>query len=207
MACTPRSTSSTSSDWPRRRAPAAPKGRSEPRRRPEPGLPEPDIAESGHPSSLLDVGRIVKPHGLRGELVVELWTNRTERVAEGSVLWSDDGRRVVIASSRPHQGRYLVWLEGVGSLEEAESLRSRVLRAPEMTDPDVLWVHELVGARVVTADGRPVGTVSTVEANPASDLLVLDGGHLIPLTFVVELVTGDGGERTVVVDLPAGLLE
>jgi 16S rRNA processing protein RimM len=165
------------------------------------------VPEGGHLGTMLDVGRVVKPHGVRGELVVELWTNRTERMDAGSVLWSDDGRQMVIASSRPHQGRYLVWLEGVGTLEEAESLRSRVLRAPEIADDDVLWVHDLLGARVVTTEGRPVGTVSTVEANPASDLLVLDGGQLVPLTFVVEMVTADSGERTVVVDLPAGLLE
>ena len=185
--------------------PGGVQGGSAPEAHEAPGAP--GVPEGGHEGALLEVGRIVKPHGVRGELVVELWTNRSERMDAGSVLWSDDGRRMVIASSRPHQGRYLVWLEGVGTLEEAESLRSRVLRAHEITDPDVLWVHELLGARMVTTEGRPVGTVSTVEANPASDMLVLDDGQLVPLTFVVELVTGDEGERTVVVDLPAGLLE
>jgi len=204
MACTPRSTSSTSSDPGASPRPGDARGGSAPEAPAPPPLDEP---EGGREGALLEVGRIVKPHGVRGELVVELWTNRSERMDAGSVLWSDDGRRMVIASSRPHQGRYLVWLEGVGTLEEAESLRSRVLRAHEITDPDVLWVHELLGARVVTTEGRPVGIVSTVEANPASDMLVLDGGQLVPLTFVVELVTEDEGERTVVVDLPSGLLE
>ena len=67
----------------------------------------------------------------------------------------------------------------------------------------LLWVHELVGAEVVAADGRVLGTVAAVEANPASDLLVLEGGGLIPLRFV----TGHRARVRVTVDIPDGLLD
>ena len=67
---------------------------------------------------------------------------------------------------------------------------------------DELFVHQLVGCRVVDQDGVDRGTVTAVEANPASDLLVLTGGALVPLTFVVSV---DGA--VISVDVPAGLFD
>ncbi len=77
-----------------------------------------------------------------------------------------------------------------------------MLSAPPLEDPDALWVHELIGAEVVDPAGQPLGTVTAVEANPASDLLVLRRGALVPLRFVVSRAPG-----RVTVDLPAGLLD
>lgn len=144
---------------------------------------------------------MVKPHGLRGEVIVELVTNRTERLAPGTVLDTDGGPLEVLRSGR-HQHRWIVAFAGVADREGAEALRGTVLRAEALDDPDALWVHELVGAQVVDVAGSAHGTVVAVEANPASDLLVLDGGALVPLRFVVS--SGDG---RVVVDPPAGLLD
>ena len=87
--------------------------------------------------------------------------------------------------------------------EAAEGLRDLVLEAPALDEPGVLWVHELVGSRVRTPAGRDLGVVQAVEANPASDLLVLDDGTLIPLTFVVEHRAGE----EITVELPDGLLD
>lgn len=154
---------------------------------------------------LLEVGRVVKPHGLRGEVVVALVSNRPERMAAGSVLVAT-GRPLVVDHARPFEatgsGRWLVAFEGVGSREAAEPLRGLVLSAHPLDDPDALWAHELIGARVVSAGGEELGTVEAIEANPASDLLVLAGGGLIPLRFVV-----DHRDRRVTVDIPPGLLE
>jgi 16S rRNA processing protein RimM len=147
------------------------------------------------------VGRVVKPHGLRGEVIVELSTNRTERLAAGSRLHTDRGPLEVVRSS-PHHHRWIVAFAGVGDHTGAEALRGTVLSADAVDDPDELWVHELVGAAVEDVAGAALGTVVAVEANPASDLLVLDGGGLVPLRFVVS----SGGGR-VVIDPPAGLLE
>ncbi len=151
---------------------------------------------------MLDVGRVVKPHGLAGEVVVDLWSDPAERLSPSTRLQSDRGPMVVV-SSRPHQGRHLVRFEGVADRSGAEALRGLVLRAEPLDVPDALWVHELVGARVVTVDGRDLGTVEAVEANPASDLLVLDGGALVPLRFVVD---HEAGAR-VTVDVPEGLVD
>jgi 16S rRNA processing protein RimM len=132
---------------------------------------------------------------------VALVTDRLERVAVGSVLQGGSGPLEVVAS-RPHKGHHLVRFAGVNGREAAEALRGTVLSAPPIEDPDVVWVHELIGSRVVAPDGSELGTVAAVEANPASDLLVLDGGGLVPLRFMVAREPG-----RLTVDVPPGLLE
>ena len=150
---------------------------------------------------LLEVGRVDKPHGLRGEVVVTLTTDRTERLDRGSVLVTDTGVLTVV-SARPHQHRFIVVFDGVTDREGSERLRGAVLRAEPLDDPDALWVHELIGARVVERDGTERGTIEAVQANPASDLLVLDTGALVPVQFIVE-----SSAQQVVVDPPAGLFD
>jgi 16S rRNA processing protein RimM len=134
-------------------------------------------------------------------VIVRLTTDRTERVDPGSVLQSKRGPMTVV-SSRPHQRDWIVLFEGVPDRNAAEALRGLKLLAEPLDDPDALWVHELVGATVVDAEGVERGRVTAVEVNPASDLLVLDSGALVPLTFVVS--QGDG---RVVVDPPPGLFD
>lgn len=138
---------------------------------------------------------------MAGAVVVELSTNRTERLDVGSVLRSDAGD-LRVAASRPHQGRHVVRFVGVDDRSSAETLRGVELRAEPLEVPGAMWVHELVGARVVTEEGEDVGEVVAVEPNPASDLLVLGDGTLVPLRFVTELEPG----VTVTVDVPDGLL-
>ncbi len=158
---------------------------------------------TGPEDVLLEVGIIVKPHGLRGDVVVSLVTNRDERVAPGSVLITDTGRELVVRRSTVHHNRFIVTFEGIAGIDEAEALRGCSLLAAPMADPEALWVHELIGARVEDLSGEVLGVVASVQANPASDLLVLESGGLIPLRFVV------GGNRggLVTVDIPDGLLD
>lgn len=151
---------------------------------------------------LLEVGRVAKPHGLHGEVVVELSTNRTERLDPGSVLARAGGGQLEVERSSPHLGRWIVAFTGVIDRAAAEALRGEVLLAEPIDDADELWVHELIGAAVVDSEGRDVGRVEAVEANPASDLLVLEGGALVPLRFVVDRAPG-----RLTVDAPPGLLD
>jgi len=153
------------------------------------------------PRPLLEVGRVAKPHGLKGEVIVELVTNRTERLAAGAVLLAAD-ERLVVERSSPHLGRWIVTFRGVTDRSAAEALRGAVLTAEAIDDPDALWVHELIGSTVVDALGVSRGRVVAVVANPASDLLELDDGHLVPLRFVTARREG-----TVTVDVPRGLLD
>jgi 16S rRNA processing protein RimM len=135
------------------------------------------------PECLLEVGRIAKPHGLRGDVIIDLSTDRVERVAPGAVLWTAAGP-LMIAASQPYQHRWLVTIEGVNGRTEAEAL------------------HDVIGTRVVEVGGTERGRVVAVVANPAHDLLELDSGALVPVVFVQT--SGDG---VTVIDPPAGLLD
>ena len=150
----------------------------------------------------LEVGRVIKAQGLKGQVLVDLWSDRTERLAPGSELLSDRGPLVVVASIA-HQQRFIVTFEGVDTREKAEHLRGVVLSAPRLDDESVIWIDQLYDAEVFDAEGVRRGVVVGVEANPASDLLVLDSGALVPLTFVTAL---EANVR-VDVDVPEGLFE
>jgi 16S rRNA processing protein RimM len=158
---------------------------------------------SSAPGDRLEVGRVVKPHGLQGEVVVVAITNRPERFDAGARLWVDGVERAIL-SSRPHQDRWLLRFDEVPDRTAAEGLRGAVLTAEPLDEAPggEVWVHEVVGAEVVDRAGAPIGVVTSVEANPAHDLLVLEGGTLVPMVFVVEQHPG-----RVVVDLPDGLLD
>jgi 16S rRNA processing protein RimM len=100
--------------------------------------------------------------------------------------------------------RFIVTFAECADRPSAERLRGIELSAEGLDRPGTLWVHELVGALVRDADGAPLGRVAAVEANPASDLMVLESGGLIPVHFV----TGhDAAAGTVDVDIPEGLLD
>ena len=138
-----------------------------------------------------------------------MWTDVLERLAPGSVLSSERGPLTVV-SSRPLSGerdRYLVLFDGLADRVGAERLRGVDLSAEALNLPGALWVHELLGASVRdAASGAELGRISAVEANPASDLLVLESGVLIPARFVLRVEAADEA-RVVVVELPDGLLE
>jgi 16S rRNA processing protein RimM len=153
---------------------------------------------------LLDVGYIARAHGLKGQVAVALTTDRLERVAPGSQFITDRGTLTVVASAA-HQDRFIVTFSEIRDRTAAEAWRGTALRATrlDVDDEDVIWIDELFEAEVFSKDGTSRGRVVAVEENPASDMLVLDSGALVPLTFVVEL------EANVRIDLdePDGLFE
>ena len=151
----------------------------------------------------LELGSIGRPHGVHGEVTVMLRTDRPERTAPGAVLYAND-RELVVESARPHQGRWLIRFEGVADRDAAEELRGATLTGEPLDDPGEgkVWVHELVGAEARDLHGNALGQVTAVEVNPAHDLLVLDGGTLVPIVFVVDQQPG-----IVIVDVPDGLLD
>jgi len=158
---------------------------------------------------LLEIGTIARAHGLSGEVVVALVTNRTERLAPGSELMcrprGDESaalRALEVRSSRFFKDRYLVEFVGVETREAADALRGALILARPTEDGDSLFVHDMVGMQVVEVDGTRHGVVVAVQANPASDLLVMEDGSLVPLRFLVS----KEADR-LVVDVPPGLFE
>lgn len=156
------------------------------------------------PPTRLVVGRIAKAHGLRGDVVVAPITNVEHRFATGAELFDRDGNRYEVVAARPHQGRPLVRFAGIVDRNSAEALRGLELLADPIGDaPDgEVWVHDLIGADVTTAEGVELGEVIAVVANPAHDLLELASGRLIPIVFVRDVAAG-----SITVDLPDGLLD
>jgi 16S rRNA processing protein RimM len=167
------------------------------------------------------VGRVVKPHGVRGELMVDPSTDSADlRFAPGAVLFvtSRDGsvsRSLTVTAARPHSGRVLVTFEGVEGRDAAEALRNAVLSAdiallPAIADPDEFYDHQLEGLAAVTVTGTPIGTVREVLHGAGGELLLVDrvdgGESLVP--FVRAIVPEvDLAGRRVLVDPPAGLFD
>lgn len=154
------------------------------------------------PDGLLEVGRIGRAHGVRGALVVRIDSDRPERVAPGARL--HDGQRwlTVVSARKQPQHRWVVQFEEITDRTAAETMQGRTVSGEPIVDPDALWVHELIGTRVVDQHGVDRGCCVAVLDNPANDLLELDAGHLVPVTFIVDVVDG-----VVHVDVPDGLFE
>ena len=134
---------------------------------------------------------------------MSLVSNREERTAPGARLWADD-RELVVQRARPDKDRWIVRFEGVTTRDQAEELRGAELTATRLVDDiddDVLWVDDLVGLDVEDHGVRR-GRVTAVQQNPASDLLVLESGVLVPSRFVVEVV-----DDVVITECPSGLFE
>ena len=165
-------------------------------------------------ADLLEVGRIEKVHGLRGEVVVGLVTNMVKaRTTVGTEFWAD-GEWLTVLSARRHKTKWLMTFDGVQGRDAAERLRGKTLQAaplPADALPDgqaegaasevVAFVHELIGLALVDQDGTDHGPVVSVVDNPASDLLELGDGRLVPLTFY----QGHDAD-SVTVEVPLGLL-
>ena len=170
------------------------------------------------------VGRIGRPHGIRGEVTVEVRTDSPDdRFAPGSVLTTEPVRLgpITVAAARWHSGRLLLSVAGVHDRTGAESLRGAILSAevdaddvPE--DPEEFYDRQLIGLAVVAVGGpgapdpgEVVGVVGDVVHLPGQDLLSVqrEGGREVLVPFVAEIVTRidlDAGRITV--DLPPGLL-
>ncbi len=163
------------------------------------------------------VGRIGRPHGVRGEVTIEVRTDDPDaRFRVGTALRTDPADRgpLTVTGARWHREVLLLAFEGYDSREEVEALRDTLLEVPvaelpDLEDPDSYYDHQLVGLAVRLPDGTALGEVSAVR-HEGADLLVVrrtDGGELL-VPFVAAIVpTVDVAGGHVVVDPPEGLLD
>jgi 16S rRNA processing protein RimM len=164
---------------------------------------------------------VVRPHGIRGEVSVEVRTDDpAQRFAVGSVLGTDppDAGPLTVASTRWHSGRLLVTFAGIADRTGAEPLRGVWLtvdadQAGSPEGPDEFHDHQLVGLTVVTTAGEQVGVVTDVRHH-GQDLLVIEptaGSHrrsevLVPFVASIAVDVDVAGGR-MVIDPPVGLLD
>ena len=142
---------------------------------------------------LVLVGRIARPHGLKGHVAVNPETDFAEaRFAPGATVWtrSDRGEeRLVVATARMQGARPVIGFEGFERVEDAERVTGLELRVPEATlqplAEGTYYHHQLVGCVVETVSGERVGAVARVDGGAAGSLLAIDGPNgeiLIPLS-------------------------
>lgn len=164
----------------------------------------------------LVVGRIGRPHGVRGDVSVDVRTDDPDRrFAPGAVVTTDPGgAQLTVVRSRWHHGRLLVEFEGCSDRVAAEALRGQLLVVDSATagetGPDEYWDHQLVGLEVWLTGGERVGVVDEIVHLPGSELLAVrrDRGDEVLVPFVAAMVPEvDLAAGRVVVEPPPGLFE
>jgi 16S rRNA processing protein RimM len=163
------------------------------------------------------VGRIARAHGIRGQVIVNPETDFPEqRFRPGSMLFAKRAESVeslTVTTVRFQNGRPVIGLEGVETMNDAEALAGLELRVPledlAPLPPGTFYHHDLVGCQVVTGRGEEVGTVKGVEGTVGGSRLVVDGARgeiLIPLATEICRTIDVPGKR-IVIEPPEGLLD
>lgn len=162
------------------------------------------------------VGRVRRPHGLRGEVLVEVLSAARHRFDPGSSMWcpeSGGGLEVETARAGTGTGTLLVRFAGFASPEDAVRLRGGQLQIDssevEPAPDGSFYPHELLGARCVDLERGDLGVIEDlVDAGGGPLLVVRRDGREVLVPFVERFVRGlDRGERRLDVELPAGLVE
>ena len=163
------------------------------------------------------VGRIARPHGIRGQVIVNPETDfADERFAEGATLWTRSPRgdeQLVVTAARMQNGRPVIGFEGFATIEEVERLVGLELRVPEAAlqplGVGTYYQHQLVGCLVETRTGERVGEVARVDGGAGWSLLAVSGARgevLIPFATAI-CVDVDVNAKRIVIEPPDGLLE
>jgi 16S rRNA processing protein RimM len=170
----------------------------------------------------LGIGRVVRAHGVTGEVVVEVRTDDPEsRFTPGAKLWgmsagAEESGEYTIESVREHGGRLLLRIAGVTDRDAADTLRGTVFvidsaDLPPIDDPDEFYDHQLEGLRVRTVAGEDIGAVAEVVHTAAGELLAVrsdDRTREVLVPFVSAIVTSISlADKLIEVDPPEGLLE
>jgi 16S rRNA processing protein RimM len=164
------------------------------------------------------VGRIIRPHGIRGAVIVAVESDwPEERFRKGVSLLLEAAhevyREVTVESSVLHKGNMMVYLSGVDGRDAAEELKGRYLMvracdARQLGEGEY-WAHELVGMSVVDEGGLQLGEVSEVICRQAQDLLVVRGGECteFQVPFVEKFIKGvDADARVITIEVIDGMV-
>jgi 16S rRNA processing protein RimM len=178
---------------------------------PDPQSPIPDWDD------MALVGRISRPHGLKGQVAINPETDFIEqRFAAGARVWTRSAagdEQLTVSSLRVQNGRPIVGFEGFERIEDVERLAGLELRVPEDAlqplQPGTYYEHQLVGCAVETVSGDAIGEVAKVEGGAGASRVVINGPHgeiLIPLAVDI-CVEIDVTKKRIRINAPDGLLE
>jgi 16S rRNA processing protein RimM len=163
------------------------------------------------------VGRIARPHGIRGHVIVTPETDFVdERFRSGALLWTRSNRgeeALTVTSARVQNGRPVIGFEGFATIEDVERLAGLELRVPEDAlqplGEGVYYLHDLIGCVVETTSGERVGEVSKVDGGAGASVLNVAGPRgevLVPLAADICIEVDIVGRR-IRISPPEGLLE
>ena len=165
----------------------------------------------------LTIGKIAKPQGNKGEVIVNIETDFPSRFFEAEYLLvktETETLKLKVLNARNHKGRVVLKFEGYNSINDAETLRDAEIIIPEsekMDEEDFFYYHELEGMNVQTVDGEDLGVVQSVLViNGNHDVLEVKekSGKDILIPFVKDIcVKVNPDENLIVVDMPEGLKE
>ena len=164
------------------------------------------------------IGEVIKPHGIRGEVKVYLYSEHPENFKHYKKIILQEpagsGKETYNVVKSREQGKLaILQLEGIGTREEAEALQgSKILLNtadfPTLDSDEYYW-HQLKGLMVLTEEGQELGRVTRLFNTTAHDIMVVDGaGHdfMIPVNGDIIKEIDEQGER-IVISPPPGLLE
>jgi 16S rRNA processing protein RimM len=135
------------------------------------------LLRNGEPE-FLAVGKIRRPHGLQGEMLVDIWTDFPERLEPGVQLYSgEDHHPVTLCSQRPYRNAMLLSFDGIDDPESAGKFRNQLLFVRSDDRPDLpegeYYHHQLLGMQVVTEDDQVLGAVTQILQTGSNDVYVV----------------------------------
>lgn len=142
----------------------------------------------------LEVGKIVGTHGIRGEMRVECWANSPDFLKKFKKLWLDEGKTPLTVTCRPHKNIALMTVKGIGSIEEADKLRGKVLyidRDDVQLEEGEHFVQDIIGLSVTDADNATVyGKVKDVLKTGSNDVYEMQGedGKLYYIPVIPDII-------------------
>jgi 16S rRNA processing protein RimM len=161
----------------------------------------------------LAVGRIVRPHGVRGAMLLEPYSELVSAVEPGSrVLLGEERTAATVVTCRRHGARYLLELKGHASHESAERWRDAELRIPAdkapPLPPDTYFHWQLLGLSVVTEDGTVLGQLAEILTTGANDVYLVRGDREVLLPATSEVIRQvDPASGRLIVHLLPGLID
>ena len=142
----------------------------------------------------LEGGKIVGTHGVRGEMRVECWCDTPQFLAKFKTLYFDNGAQKIKVQSRAHKNMVLVKMPGVDTIEQADTLRGKVLyikRSDIKLDKGVNFVQDLIGLQVTdSSTGEVYGTVNDVLRTGSNDVYEMkdEGGKMYYIPAIPDIV-------------------
>jgi len=139
------------------------------------------LAKTSTKPRFLVIGRVVKPHGIRGEVAVEILTDLPERYTwlETIYLGTDTPRPVALQGVRFHKTRVLLKLDGYDDRNAADTLRGQWLQVPEADavplDEDEYYLYQLIGLKVFEEDEGYLGTLTEILETKANNVFIVNG--------------------------------